>query len=194
MYKRQAQGAESAKEANSDSSSDSDGNSNITRAQGGIDISIPKGQTTKGYNSLSWEARDELAGKLAVEYYVIEKRNAIGDFVEIAKLLSKGTVTGVATYIYEDHNVEAELQEYQVRVVTKDGKTELLGAVVLEDVVTVEGQVRLYPNITTDIANLRIAVEAPTTIKAMVLTMTGEVINATLIDDELLYGLSLIHI
>jgi len=149
------------------------------------DIGAPSGNLKESGIELNWVAFDE---KSSDESYVIEKMDNSGEYVEVAKVMTRGTLEGLQDYLFMDHDISNELNDYRISIVDGiTGDVIEIGKVTVMNTIT-DYEVKLYPNITTDIATLEVQVSDETQLDVSLMDINGQLILKNFISEGLRGG------
>ena len=163
------------------------GNTTESSALGDIqidDISRIAAVNLGSSNKVDWKANVEVD----IEYYTIERYDE--DFIEIGKVLSKGTIDGASDYDFNDLDFKNGFNRYRVRAFNGSG------VIVFEDLTevyvrpAVESDVKLYPNITTSNTTLDVSVSERVSLKVSMFSADGLSMLRDIIDEEIMPGRS----
>ncbi len=151
-----------------------------TAQKGGLLITEIQGLHKKSYNEITWSAIHEGEGK----HYVIEKESSNGEYVSIAKILSKDVASEEKGYSYQDYDYNAGNNKYRVFIVDDiDNSIEIGQQEVLVPETNKTRVVKLYPTVTSGDVNLQIETQEVTRVIASVYTINGEQVGSTEVDN-----------
>lgn len=102
------------------------------------------GHTANNNNILNWQTTAETD----IKYYVIERQNENGSFVEIGKVNAKANATGAGQYNFYDYSPPATKNYYRLRMLGYNNTFEYSKTIVLNN--TAKTIFSIYPNPATE--------------------------------------------
>ena len=143
------------------------------------------GNHQTSHNLLTWRVENDAV----IEYYEVSRLNSENVFTSIGKLISSGEGE-LEVYELEDYDFKLGLNQYKLVAYDKEGQLSFERLLDIQATKTIESEIKLYPNITTEFTNLEISVSEVSKLKVSLLGMNGAVISTDLIDTELKAGMN----